>query len=158
MLCKSDKPSIIIILLLYFFHAVQVPHVRGSRVMASWALLSTQATQLETFRNSCMHRIMGRYRGTGDPSTAELLDVTGQVSITQLLRRHRVRWLGHAPRKPRKKTGRRPVGCPHYTCLDGWGHAGPQHPRAPATAGRMDLLRDWPKLVHDRDLRRGGAS
>ena len=47
-----------------------------------------------------MRRMMGRYRGTGGPSTAELLDVTGQIPISQLFSRYRVRWLGHAARKP----------------------------------------------------------
>ena len=67
-----------------------------------------------------------RYRGTGGPSTAELLDGTGQMPISQLLNRHRVRWLGHLttivnqllhadniPGRPR------PVGRPHYTWKDG---------------------------------------
>ena len=116
----------------------------------SWALTGSQAAQLETFRNSCMRRMLGRYRG---PSTAELLDGTGQMPISQLLSRHRVRWLGHAARKPETTIvnqllhtdnipGRpRPVGRPHYTWMDGAGHAGPQHqhadqhPRALATAG-----------------------
>ena len=31
----------------------------------SWALTGSQAAQLETFPNSCMRRMMGRYRGTG---------------------------------------------------------------------------------------------
>ena len=47
-----------------------------------------------------MRRMMGWYHGIGGPSTAELLDVNGQMPITQLLSRHRVRWLGHAARKP----------------------------------------------------------
>ena len=38
----------------------------------SWALTGSQAAQLETFHKSCMRRMMGRYRGTGGPSTAEL--------------------------------------------------------------------------------------
>ena len=55
--------------------------------------------------NQCplrMHRLITGlntvpgYWGTGGPSTAELLDVTGQMPIS----RHRVRWLGHAARKP----------------------------------------------------------
>ena len=60
-----------------------------------------------------------------------LLDVTGQEPITQLLSRHKVRWLGHAARKPETTMvkqplladsipGRpRPVGRPHYTKMDG---------------------------------------
>ena len=66
----------------------------------SWALTGSQAAQLETSHNSCMRRMMGRYRGTRGPSTAELLDGTGQMPISQLLSRHRVRWLGHAAHKP----------------------------------------------------------
>ena len=89
------------------------------------------AAQLETFHNSCMRRMMGRYWGTRGPSTAELLDATGQMPISQLLSRHRVRWLGHAARKPDTTIvnqllhadsipGRpRPVGRPHYTWMDG---------------------------------------
>ena len=42
----------------------------------SWALTGSQAAQLE------------------------LLDGTGQMPISQLLSRHRVRWLGHAAHKP----------------------------------------------------------
>ena len=34
----------------------------------SWALTNSQAAQLETFHNSCIRRMMGRYRGTrGSP-------------------------------------------------------------------------------------------
>ena len=90
----------------------------------SWALMGSQAAQLETFHNSCM---MGRYRGTGGPSTVELLDATGQMPISQLVSRHRIRWLGHAARKPEPAIVNqllhadsipghpRPVGRPHYT-------------------------------------------
>ena len=116
--------------------------------------------------------MMGRHRGTGGPSTAELLDGTGQMPISQLLSCHRVRWLGYAARKPETTIvnqllhadyipGRpRPVGHPHYTWMDGAMQdplcvKGLQRPRAPATA---DPLRDWPKLALDRELWRGVAS
>ena len=94
----------------------------------SWALTSSQAAQLEIFHNSCMRRMMGRYRGIGGPSTTELLDV---MSITQLVSRHRVRWLGRAARKPETTMVNqllyansipgcpRPVGRPHCTWMDG---------------------------------------
>ena len=105
----------------------------------SWALTSSQAAQLETFHSSCVRRVMGRYRGIGGPSTAELLDATGQVPITQLLSRHRVRWLGHA-RKP------------ETTMVDQLLYAdlGPRL--------QQDLLRDWPKLALDWELWRGVTS
>ena len=32
------------------------------------SVTGSQAAQLETFHNSCMRRMMGRYRGTGGPS------------------------------------------------------------------------------------------
>ena len=60
-----------------------------------------------------------------------MLDVTGQMPISQLLSRHRVRWLGHAARKPETTIVSqllhadsilghpRPVGRPHYTWMDG---------------------------------------
>ena len=99
--------------------------------------------------------MMGRYRGTGGPSTAELLNVTGQMPISQLLSRHRVRWLGHAARKPETTIvnqllhadsipGRpRPVGRPHYTWKDG----AMQDLTALGPRLQLDLLRDWPKLA-----------
>ena len=40
------------------------------------------------------------HRGPDGPSTAELLARTGQANMADHIRRHRVRWLGHAARKP----------------------------------------------------------
>ena len=85
---------------LHFYSCLVLSHLTYGAA-ESWALTSSQAAQLETFHSSCVRRVMGRYRGIGGPSTAELLDVTGQMPITQLLSRHRVRWLGHASRKPK---------------------------------------------------------
>ena len=87
--------------------------------------------------------MMGRYRGTGGPSTAELLDVIGQRPISQLLSCHRVRWLGHAARKPETAI----VNQLLHADLNALG------PRL-----QLDLLRDWPKLALDRELWRGVAS
>ena len=109
--------------------------------------------------------MMGRYRGLGD-STAELLDGTGQMPISQLLSRHRVWWLGHAARKPETAivnqllhadsiSGRpRPVGRPHYTWKDG----AMQDLSALGPRLQLNLLRDWPKLALDRELWRGVTS
>ena len=44
--------------------------------------------------------VRGLHRGPDGPSTAELLAFTGQTSMADLLRWYRVRWLGHAARKP----------------------------------------------------------
>ena len=98
-------------------------------------------------RLSCMRRMMGRYQGIGSPSTAELLDVTGQIPITQLLSRHRVRWLGHAAASPRPQwsiccmqtLSRGAPGCPHYTWMDG----AMQDLSTLGPRLQLDLLRSW---------------
>ena len=41
---------------------------------------------MEAFRNSGKRRMMGRYRGTEGPTTAKLLNVTGQMPISQILK------------------------------------------------------------------------
>ena len=66
----------------------------------SKALTEAQGAQLETFHNGRLRQMMGPHRGLDGPSTAELLARTGQASMADLTRRHRVRWLGHADRKP----------------------------------------------------------
>ena len=113
-----------------------------------------------------MRRMMGRYRGTGGPSTAELLDMTGQMPTSQLLSRHRVRWLGHAARKPETTIVNqllhadsipgctRPAGGPHYMWKDG----AMQDLSALGPRLQLNLLRDWPKLALDRELWRGVTS
>ena len=132
----------------------------------SWALTGSQAAQLETFHNSCMRRMLGRYRGTGGPSTTELLEVTRQMPISQLLRRHMVGWLGR--RSPQAGDHHRqptaacrlhpgaPKACrpPHYKWKDGT----MQDLNALGPQLQLDLLRDWPKLALDRELWRGVAS
>ena len=76
------------------------------------------------------------------------------MPITQLLSRHRVRWLGQTARKPETTMVNRLLyadsipGRPHCTWMD-W---------AMQDQGPGYLLRDWPKLAQNRDLWRGGAS
>ena len=60
----------------------------------------SQGAQLETFHNGCLRQMMGLHRGPDGPSTAELLARSGQANMADHMRRHRVRWLGHAARKP----------------------------------------------------------
>ena len=90
--------------------------------------------------------------------------MTEQMPISQLLSRHRVRWLGHAAHKPETTIvnqllhadsilGRpRPVGRPHYTWKDG----AMQDLNALGPRLQLDLLRDRPRL--DRELWRGVTS
>ena len=73
---------------------------------------------------------MGLHRGPDGPSTAELLARTSQANMADHMRRHRVRWLGHAARKPNDVMVKqllfahsipgqpRPVGRPHLTWMD----------------------------------------
>ena len=55
---------------------------------------------METFHNACLGSMLGPHQGPDGPSTAELLATTGQTSMADLLRWHRVMWLGHASHKP----------------------------------------------------------
>ena len=51
---------------LHFYSCLELSHLMYGAA-ESWALTGSQAAQLETFHNSCMRRMMGRYRGTGGP-------------------------------------------------------------------------------------------
>ena len=93
----------------------------------SWALTEAQRAQLETFHSGCLRQMMGLHRGPDGPSTAELLARTSQANMADHMRRHRVRWLGHAARKPNDVMVKqllfahsipghpRPMGRPHLT-------------------------------------------
>ena len=82
---------------------------------------------METFHNACLGSMLGPHQGPDGPSTAELLATTGQTSMADLLRWHRVMWLGHASHKPNDVMVKkllfahsipghpRPMGCPHLT-------------------------------------------
>ena len=73
---------------------------------------------------------MGLHRGPGGPSTAELLARTSLASMADNMKRHRVRWLGHAARRPNDVMVKqlffahsipghpRPMGRPHLTWTD----------------------------------------
>ena len=68
-----------------------------------WSLGPSQrhrGAQLETFHHGCLRQMMGLHRGPEGPSTAELLARTSQANMADHMRQHRVRWLGHAARKP----------------------------------------------------------
>ena len=98
------------------------------------------------------------------PSTAELL-ASGQTSMADLPRRHGVRWLGHAARKPNDVMVKqllfahsipghpRPIGRPHLTWMDtamhDMGSLGHTLPIVP---------RDWANIALYRDVWRGVVS
>ena len=95
-----------------------------------------------------------------------LLARTGQANMADHMRRHRVRWLGHAARKPNDVMVKqllfahsipghpRPLGRPHLTWMDTAMHD-------MGSLGRMlqiDLPRDWANLALYRDVWRGVVS
>ncbi len=93
----------------------------------SWALTEAQAARIDAFHTTCLRRITGLRRGPGCISNAELFQLTHQRPLTELLREHRMRWLGHASRRPHSTLVHqlllaeglpdiaRPIGRPHAT-------------------------------------------
>ena len=100
------------------------------------------------------------------PSTAELLARTGQANMADHMRRHRVRWLGHAARKPNDVMFKqllfahsipghpRPIGRPHLRWMDTAMHDMDSLGRTL----QIDLPRDWASLALHRDVWRGMVS
>ena len=82
------------------------------------------------------------------------------------MRRHRVRWLGHAARKPNDVMVKqllfvhsipghpRPIGRPHLTWMD----SAMQDMDSLGRTLQIDLPRDWASLELHRDVWRGGWS
>ena len=66
----------------------------------SWAPTQAQEQQLDVFNTTCLRRILGVRRGPGMMSNDRLYSITGQTPISQWLRMHRLRWLGHVARMP----------------------------------------------------------
>jgi len=67
----------------------------------SWAPTQAQLARLDAFHTSCLRRMLGAgRRHPGMISNQEVYAATGQPAISELLRVHRLRWLGHAARLP----------------------------------------------------------
>jgi hypothetical protein len=63
----------------------------------TWALTIKQAQRITTFYNKCLRTIIGV--NIGDRISNEtLLDITGQPSVENIMRRNRLRWFGHVNR------------------------------------------------------------
>ena len=99
-------------------------------------------------------------------STAELLARTSQANMADHMRQHRVRWLGHAARKPNDVMVKqllfahsipghsRPMGRPLLTWMDTSMHD-------MGSLGhklQIDLSRDWANLALYRNVWRGMVS
>ena len=84
-------------------------------------------------------------------------------STADYMRWHRVRWLGHAARKPNDVMVKqllfahsipRPMGCPHLTWMDTAMH----DMGGLGCTLQIDLPRDWANLALYRDVWRGVVS
>ena len=124
---------------LKFYKSLVLPRLMYS---AAESLTEAQGAQLETFHNGCLRQMIDH------------------------MRRHRVRWLGHAARKPNDVMVKqlffahsipghpRPIGRPHLTWMDTAMHD-------MGSLGRtlqIDLPRDWASLALHRDVWRGVVS
>ena len=98
---------------------------------------------------------------------AELLARTSQANMADHMRRHRVRWLGHAARKhvmvkqllfAHSIPGHpRPMGRPHLTWMATM--ATTMHDMGSlGHTLQIDLSRDWANLALYRDVWKGGVS
>ena len=164
---------------LHFYSCLVFTRLTYGAAAESWALLSSQVAQPETFYNSCMRRMMGRCRGIGVLShltlwrlsswndghlhaqsrlarSSTLLDVTGHADAHHPTTACKpettvVNQLLYADSIPGRPGL---VIRPHYTWMDG----AMQDLRALGPLLQLDLLRDWPTLALDRELWRGVAS
>ena len=116
---------------------------RGSRVMGPHGLPDSQAAQLETLHNSCMRRMMGRYRADAHlPSTQPPQGQVAGARSPQARDHHR------QPTAACRLHPRAPKACrPPPLHVEGWGHARPQRPRAPATPPRLAKAGSRPGAV-----------
>ena len=110
------------------------------------ALTEAQGAQLETFHNDCLRQMMGLHRGPDGPSTAELLARTSQANMADHMRRLRVRWLGHAARKP------------NDVMIITWMDTAMHDMGSLGHTLQIDLPRDWVNLALYRDVLCGGVS
>ena len=75
-----------------FFRACVIPVLLyGSE---TWVLTIKQEHRIATFYNKCLRTIIGINSGNR-MSNETLLDITGQPSISNIMRRNRLRWFGH---------------------------------------------------------------
>lgn len=65
----------------------------------TWALTKKQATQIQTFVNKCLRRIMNIY-WPNQISNKELWQITKQEPIETSIKRKKWKWIGHTLRKP----------------------------------------------------------
>ena len=93
--------------------------------------------------------------------------IIGQANMADHMRRHRVRWLGHAARKPNDVNGQATVflRTPSWATLDPWGtptftwmDTAMHDMGSLGHTLQIDLPRDWASLALHRDVWRGVVS
>ena len=119
-----------------------------------WAPTESQLHRMCVFHNTCLRRILGVSRLDRVPNEA-LFARAGVPCLSELLRRHRLRWLGHLARMPRDRWakqllfahevpgGVRRVGRPNRVWADSVRED---------LANRQGMLggRDWYSVAQDR--------
>ena len=84
---------------LQFYQAIVVPTLLYGAA-ESWALTAAQTRRLDAFHTTCLRRLLGTRRREGGISNREVYAATGMQPLSNLLRKHRLRWLGHMGRMP----------------------------------------------------------
>jgi hypothetical protein len=85
---------------LRIYKAIVIPTLTYGAAEA-WAPTLDQMRQIDAFNTSCLRTIINRpTRDNMTISNVELYHETQHPAITHLLRKHRLRWLGHLARMP----------------------------------------------------------
>jgi hypothetical protein len=118
----------------------------------SWALTDAQLHRLDVFHTTSLRRITGHGRGPDCISNNDLFELTHQQPLREILRRHRMRWLGHAARRPDGALVKqllfaagvhgspRPRGRPHLTWMD----------MAMHDVADLGVSDEWERVAQDR--------
>jgi hypothetical protein len=132
----------------------------------SWSRLTeAQQRQLETFHNSCLRSLTGHRLGPDAISNSDLHELTSTTSVSSIMRQHRLRWLGHAARKPDDTIVKQmlfakgvpgaqpPMGRPHRTWMDAaMDDMQAVAAKVPPANPFRQLPHTWAAMAQDREL------
>jgi len=65
----------------------------------TWALSAAQTRQLDVFLNECLRKVLGTSRGEHAMSNEELRQLCRQQDVASMVRKYRLRFLGHVARQ-----------------------------------------------------------
>jgi hypothetical protein len=100
----------------------------------SWSLTRSDIGKLETFQMYCLRNILGVSRIQRMPNTQIRMLCENQPTVESIIRRNRLRWLGHIARMPRDRQ-----------CHSVWRNPRPNSWRCVRNAAK----RTWDSLVTD---------